>query len=226
MKLTEKRIALLQELKEAGTEELTVSRENKKLKPNKNTAFIIWNLPAKRTCPYATEHCILCCYARKAETCYPDCLPSREKHFLESLKDDFVNRMIYTILKIAKGTRKKEIIVRIHESGDFYNRAYVEKWFAIMRACYGINIKFIAYTKSFPFFDGVKLPENFYFRASIWDDTKPEFIEMIKRNEWPTYSAVEKFTDHDEFGHCRCDDCATCGKCWNNDYKAINCEIH
>ena len=207
-------------------EMLHVSRSNKKLVPNETTAFIIWNLQAKVTCPYATPHCKAQCYAIKAEVAYPDVLPARVRNFLDTQRPDFVARMIYTILYIAAHTNKEKIIVRIHESGDFYNKAYVNKWLEIMDFCrIDKRIKFIAYTKSFPYFDGLELPGNFAFRASIWDDTKPEFLEMIQRNNWNVYTAVEKFQKGDNFTRCRCKDCATCGKCWKA-YKDIRCEIH
>lgn len=205
---------------------LNVSRSNKKLQPNEKTAFIIWNLPSVITCPYRTKLCEASCYAIKAELAYPDCLPSRQRNFAESRKADFVYNMTATILDIAKGTSKKEIIVRIHESGDFYNKDYAFAWLEIMNNCkVDKRIKFIAYTKSFPYFDGLKLPKNFRFRASVWADTKPEFLEMIERNNWNIYTAVEKFQKGDSFTRCRCSDCATCGKCWKN-YKDIRCEIH
>lgn len=220
-----KKLAERLELVKAA-ELLKVSRQNKKLAPNEKTAFIIWNLPAIKTCPYACPNCKKACYARKAEFAYPDCLPSRERNFKDSLKADFVDRMTKTILTIAKGTRKQEIIVRIHESGDFYNKEYANKWLAIMDNCkIDKRIKFIAYTKSFPYFDGVKLPKNFSLRASVWNDTKPEMLEIIRRNNWNIYTAVEKFETGDKFTRCRCADCATCGKCWKN-YKDIRCEIH
>lgn len=217
----EERLALLEAAKI-----LKISRKNKKLQPNKETAFIIWNLPAKTTCPYATEHCKAACYAIKAEIAYPNCLPARQRNFMESLKETFVDDMTKTILRIAKGTRKNKIIVRIHESGDFYNPAYVNKWLSIMDNCkFDKRIKFIAYTKSFKFFDGVKLPNNFSLRASIWDDTKPEDLAIIARNHWNIYTAVERFEKGDSFTRCRCSDCASCGKCWQA-YKDIRCEIH
>lgn len=226
MKLTEKQMQFINECKQTGVIPCNVSRENKKLKPTKETGFIIWNIPAKATCPYATDECAIHCYARKAEIAYPDCLPCRKRNLKESMQKDFARRMAFTILSIAKGTRKKKLIVRIHESGDFYNKAYVMAWLEIMKACDGLNIVFIAYTKSFPFFDGMTLPQNFALRASIWSDTPDRFIEMIKRNGWNTYSAVEKFTDNDSFHQCRCEDCANCGACWNNEIHEINCEIH
>ena len=102
----------LKELMQRGyktADRYMVSRENKKLVPNDTTAFIIWNLPAKITCPYATDHCKAACYAVKSEVAYPDCLPARMRNLADSRKADFVARMTFTILSIAAGTKKKQI---------------------------------------------------------------------------------------------------------------------
>lgn len=223
---TEKANKLYSELSAVGYTACNVSKGNKKLVPNKDTAFIIWNLPAVKTCPFATESCKKACYARKAEKAYPQVLPARKKNLAESMQDDFANRMLYTILKARKNTNKKQLIVRIHESGDFYNKAYAGKWLRIASACIGEDITFIAYTKSFPYFDGIALPANFSLRASIWNDTSKKALDTIARNAWNIYTAVEQFTDADTFEQCRCSDCATCGKCWNISIKDIRCEIH
>lgn len=212
--------------KAAGIEKLNMSRGNEKLVSNDKVLFLVWNLPAVITCPFRTAHCESKCYARKAEQAYPDCLPSRKRNFTESKKSDFVDRAIFTILSAIRFDKKhRKIVVRIHESGDFYNQEYTNKWIAIAKALTGENVTFIAYTKSFKYFDGIDLPKNFKLRASIWDDTKPEEIEIIKRNNWNIYTAVDSFAKGDKFTRCRCSDCATCQKCWRN-YKDIRCEIH
>ena len=70
---------------------------NKKLINTDTVRFMIWNIPAVVTCPFATEHCKHFCYARKAERVYPQVLPAREKNLEESKSEDFVANMIYTI---------------------------------------------------------------------------------------------------------------------------------
>lgn len=211
--------------KAAGVIPCNVSNGNKKLVSNDETRFIVWNLPARTTCPYRTAHCSQFCYAVKAEKAYPTVYPARKRNFEESRKPDFVERMLYTILKTRMHSKAKRVIVRIHESGDFYNQEYTNAWLEIARRCQGERIKFVCYTKSLPYFDGVELPKNFSLRASVWDDTKPEFLQMIAANNWNIYTAVEKFEKGDTFTRCRCSDCATCGKCWAA-YKDIRCEIH
>ena len=220
-------VALIRALIASGDDiSMYISRENKKLQPDENTDFIIWNLPAIFTCPFRTILCTLSCYAVKAEKYRKNVLPARVRNYLISRRADFVDVMTAAIMKIAANSKKKYIIVRIHESGDFYNRAYAEKWLQIMRNCSGDKrIKFIAYTKSFPYFDGVRLPKNFSLRASIWDDTPEAMREIVKRNDWSIYTAVPEFKTGDNFTRCRCNNCAGCRHCWQN-YKDIRCKIH
>ena len=204
-----------------------ISFENRKLQPTKTTNFFIWNLPAVRTCPFRTRLCELLCYALKSENLYKDVLPARRDNLAASKLDTFVSDMTGFILDKARRQRKPRLIVRIHESGDFYNRDYAEKWLQIARNCQACEkVLFIAYTKSFAYFDGVDLPANFSLRASIWADTDPEQVKIILRNGWPIYTAVESFTDKDAFHQCRCEDCATCGACWDKTIPDIRCEIH
>lgn len=216
---------------------LTLSENNLKLVPNKDTKFLIWNLPSKITCPFATDMCKNFCYAVKAEKKYPDVLPSRLKHLAESKQADFAERMIYTIeahLTRPSYKNAKKIIIRIHESGDFYNQTYANKWLEIAEYFKADKrVVFMAYTKSIIFFannvysDTKKpIPNNMIIRFSIWDDTKADYIQIAKRWEFPTYSAVEKFTkDIKSQNRCLCRDCAKCGKCWSKT-KSIICEIH
>ena len=108
---------------------IALSHGNNKLKGNARVSFLIWNIPAVITCPFATDHCIEFCYARKSEKMYPDVLPSRQEHFEITRDDQFVARMIYTIcVELDRPINKnKKVVFRIHESGDFYNMAYVKK---------------------------------------------------------------------------------------------------
>lgn len=204
------------------------SHSNKKLQPNAFVDYVIWNIPAVTTCPGRTPHCEGACYALKAEKAYPTCLPSRNRNYELSLASDFAKRMVYTILKRRYYSKKRLLVVRIHESGDFYSREYARKWLEVIRTIEstGERVRFIAYTKSFSFFDGVQLPKCFSLRASVWDDTPAEDLETIARNGWNVYTAVEKFGASDSFTHCTCENCSTCLQCLNQKAAVIACEIH
>ena len=215
------------ERRQKAMEGFYFSHKNKKLVPTADTNFLIWSLPAIVTCPNATAHCKKDCYAVKAEKQYPDVLPSRRRNFEYSRRPEFAEMVGSYIRRKFRNQRKAKLVVRIHESGDFYNQAYADAWLAIAESCLNLHgIEFIAYTKSFRFFDGKALPKNFHLRASVWDDTKPEDLATIERNGWPIYTAVDKFTDDDTFHQCRCEDCATCTECWAERFAMIACEIH
>lgn len=212
---------------------------NRKLKNNNSVRFIIWNLPAQKTCPFATEHCKKFCYAKKAERVYPQVFPAREKNYSDSLSADFVKNMIFTI-ETELNTNKyknKKVVFRIHESGDFYNLEYAEKWVKIARYFEdNKNLVFLAYTKSITYFIncgyGLNFPNNFIIRSSLWDDTSADKVELTNCYNIPVYTALtlEDMGKERAVGHvfykCRCEDCATCGLCWTKQAKDIICEIH
>lgn len=213
---------------------------NKKLRNTEKIRFMIWNLPAVKTCPFRTELCEKSCYARKAERVYPQTLPAREKNYSDSLQADFVERMIYTI-ETELNSKKfagKLAIFRIHESGDFYNLEYTKKWIEIAQHFSNDpRIKFLAYTKSIVYFirsgyGSPEFPTNFIIRSSLWKDTKKENIIHTALFNIPIYTALtesemiqEKQNGH-IFSVCKCDDCANCRMCWNSKISEIICKIH
>lgn len=212
---------------------LYLSNGNKKLKSNANTAFAIWNLPAQKTCPFSTALCRDLCYAKKAERVYPNCLQCRERNLNASKQADFVGDMIVLINRkiSAKKNRNKKIVVRVHESGDFYSREYAEKWLDIARyfEVREKRVVFMAYTKSIVFFDGLTIPANFVIRCSLWDDSPVDYRKRVEG--MPIYTALprdalDKVLQAGTAIECRCDDCGTCGKCWDKSQKNIIVAIH
>lgn len=213
---------------------------NKKLQNGDKIRFIIWNLPAVKTCPFRTALCEKSCYARKAERVYPSVLPAREKNYIASLQADFVENMIFTIEKelSSKKYNGKLAVFRIHESGDFYNLEYTEKWIAIARHFENDNrIKFLAYTKSIIYFINAgyglqSFPSNLVVRSSLWKDTKQDKIDITKEYNFSIYTAltsaemVEEKKNGRFFRVCKCENCASCRMCWNSKIKDIICKIH
>ena len=213
---------------------------NKKLRNTENVRFIIWNLPAVKTCPFRTAMCEKSCYARKSERVYPSVLPSREKNFHESMQADFVENMIFTIEKElnSKKCQGKKVVFRIHESGDFYNLEYTRNWVEIARHFeHNSNIVFLAYTKSLLYlicagYGEKNFPRNFVVRSSLWADTNERNKAYTNDYNFPIYTALSrddmnaKQNNGDKFTECRCDDCASCGYCWNKEHNDIICEIH
>jgi len=116
----------------------------------------------KITCPFAKD-CVKFCYARKGSFIWSNTKKAYEKRYLLTKDIDlFKSKMIEAI------TRRKATHIRIHDSGDFYNFAYINVWFQIMRE--NENVIFYAYTKSKILFDRLRkidIPQNFTIIYSL-----------------------------------------------------------
>ena len=68
-------------------------------------------------------------------------------------------------MMIGEILAKKATHIRIHDSGDFYSREYLHKWFKIMESL--PHVQFYAYSKSLPLFVNERLPKNFTLIKSL-----------------------------------------------------------
>jgi hypothetical protein len=113
-----------------------------------------------KTCPMAGS-CAKGCYATQGTYAWDNVSQAYYKRFKLTLTSDFVPTMhkaIQTKLKTAK-RQGKQLIIRVHDSGDFYSLAYVQKWFRLMKL--NPEVQFYAYTKMVPLFKKLALPSNF-----------------------------------------------------------------
>ena len=164
---------------------LKMSKENKKLKKT-----LIFDLPAGRTCPMASEchsyvvmndngktsikdgeNNIFRCYAASQENQYPNVYKARKYNLDLILKtlnseDGFYKTYELINASIQKHITKNIDKVRIHSSGDFFNGEYLRSWFAVARL--NPQLKFYCYSKSLHLFGtNVSIPDNFFLTASM-----------------------------------------------------------
>ena len=164
---------------------LKMSKGNKKLKQT-----LIFDLPAGKTCPMASEchsYAVLNkdgkltikdgdnnkfrCFAASQEAQYPNVYKARKYNLdliLESLKGEYGFYRTYELINASIEKHKTRNInkVRIHSSGDFFNGEYLRCWFAVAR----LNplMKFYCYSKSLHLFGtNVSIPDNFFLTASL-----------------------------------------------------------
>jgi hypothetical protein len=144
---------------------LTQNAKMKKTSLENNAKIFNFSIPAyktksgKMTCPFA-DACVKYCYAQKGNyTRFPIVAELMEKKYKISKQDNFNDLMNAEIKK------KKATHIRIHDSGDFYSVAYLNKWVDIAND--NKDIIFYAYTKSIKFFKPNKksftdflLPQN------------------------------------------------------------------
>ena len=157
--------------------------KNAKIANSNTSEYLVYNfgLPAYqsaaglKTCPAAGK-CAVGCYAKQGAYVWTPVARAYEYRLAASLQSDFVSKMCDTIaVKLKSADRsKKQLVIRIHDSGDFYNLEYTKKWLKIISAF--PNVHFYAYTKQVLLFNKLKksgvIPDNFkliYSEGGVFD---------------------------------------------------------
>ena len=137
---------------------LTQNTKLKKTSKAMNLKVFNFGIPAyksasgKLTCPFA-DTCVSFCYARKGAYIWSNVKPAFEKRYELSKTDAFVTEMNKEIIKV------KADYVRVHDSGDYYSQAYLDKWIEI--AIHNPNVRFYSYTNSVEMLKKANLPDNY-----------------------------------------------------------------
>ncbi len=137
---------------------LTQNSKIKKTSKHFGVKLMNFGIPAyksasgKLTCPMADE-CVKFCYAKKGAYIWSNVQPAFEKRYELSKTDKFIESMNDEI------RRKKPDFVRVHDSGDYYSRAYLNKWIQIAKD--NPDVKFYSYTNMIKLTKEVQLPDNY-----------------------------------------------------------------
>jgi hypothetical protein len=114
-------------------------------------------------CPGAGQ-CRKGCYACQGHYSMPNVTQAQERRLKLTRNPRFVDTVVDEVQRL------KLDYVRIHDSGDFYSRKYLEAWIRICRRCPGTT--FFGYTKMVPLVHAIPLPPNMCLALSeggIWD---------------------------------------------------------
>ena len=199
---------------------LKFSHGNAKLKHR-----LIFSLPAGKTCPgalFCKSFAVLQddgkrkiqdgkdtqfrCFAASSEVQYDAVFHSRA-HNMELLMRSLIEGSMVDLINssIQHHRKKKTELVRIHESGDFFSRAYLEAWIEVAKL--NPDLLVYCYSKSLDIFINLDLPSNFYMTASYGG----KFDHLIDEGFFPRYAKVFKNdaeannagleVDHDD-SHC------------------------
>lgn len=146
--------------------------KNKKIAASGNDSFTLYNygIPAFKaasglvTCPMAGQ-CAKGCYAQAGAYVWGNVKNAYEFRLAQSQKDNF-SELLQKELdpKIKTAIRQqKQLVIRIHDSGDFYSVKYLRKWLKIMEN--NPTVEFYAYTKMVTLFNRLRqkgeIPNNF-----------------------------------------------------------------
>lgn len=139
-----------------------------------------------KTCPNAGA-CAKGCYALAGAYRFSNVARAFEARLVATQLKSFSNKMIAAIKKV----RAEQI--RIHDSGDFYNEEYVNKWISVMQAM--PQVKFYAYTKMVSLFKRLdaegKIPENFTVVYS-YGGTEDKLIEPMSDRHSLVFDSIEQ----------------------------------
>lgn len=133
----------------------------------------VWNLPAVLTCPSASTWCLTNCYnADHRIEKFPLDLWYKNLLYFQQNEAELEEK----ILQILLNTDKK-IAIRIHSSGDFFSKEYIDFWYRIISKT--PMIRYWSYTRSWtniellPNLQILKGLDNIQLFAS-WDNTMPD----------------------------------------------------
>ena len=199
---------------------LTQNSKLKKTSKHFNKRVFNFGLPAyisrtgKVVCRMA-DQCIKFCYAKKGAYIWSNVAPAFEKRLEISMQDNFIDLMIAEIKK------KKVEYVRVHDSGDYYDKRYLAKWFKIAELL--PNVRFYSYTNEVGMIKNLEsIPKNYDF---IFSDSgkQSDLINKKKDRHTKIFSSLEslkkaKYTDSSNY-----DLYATR---WYNDTKKVGLIYH
>jgi hypothetical protein len=139
----------------------------------------------KLTCPFADE-CIKFCYAQKGAYIWSNVKPAFEKRYELTRTTEFVGKMSDELFK------KRPDYVRIHDSGDYYSKVYLQKWIDIANLF--PEIKFYSYTNSVAMLKEANLPSNF---DVIFSDSgkQKNLIDVINDRHTKIFSSKKALED-------------------------------
>jgi len=168
---------------------LTQNSKLKKTSKHFNKRVFNFGIPAYKSksgkviCPLAGE-CVKYCYAQKGAYIWSNVSPAFEKRLQATMKNDFVDVMIKEIKK------KKAEYVRVHDSGDYYSKEYLLKWFEIAERM--PHIKFYSYTNNVNQIKSIKnIPSNYDFIFSDGGKQK-RLIDKIKDRHSKVFKSVKE----------------------------------
>ncbi len=204
-----------------------------------------YNVRAVKDCPFRSVGCESVCYATKGNHVFPSCIESRIRSAEISKKENFSEMIDYTIRTEKESKRYKDstMLIRVHESGDFYSIQYLRKWVKIWKTTEDVNgLQFALYTKSFPFFlmltaeekeivnrniANGRLSINFSLDDTTSTEQKIAYLECVKAfPKANTYYCTEDVESVKHDNVCDCADCAKCGTCNKGTGKTTVVKIH
>jgi len=197
---------------------LTQNSKIKKTSKHFGVNLFNFSIPAYKsksgeiTCPLAGE-CVKFCYAQKGF--YKLSSKWAELKFEATKKESFIDDMIKDI------KAKKAEFVRVHDSGDYYSKEYLLKWFEIAKKM--PDIKFYSYTNNINMIKKLKnIPENYDF---IFSDSGKQSHLIDKKVDRHT-KIFKSLEDLEKAGYKNASEYDLYSTKWFNNTKKVGLVFH
>lgn len=197
---------------------------------NKYEEIFVWNLPPRITCPGASSWCETHCYnSDERRNVYPIDKWCENLWVFLNREEDLEKRIIS---QLTEHTCKAA--VRLHSSGDFFSKSYIDFWHKIIEEF--PDISFWAYTRSWRV---AELEDSLYALAQLpnmqifasCDDTMQEKpiipVSLVFENKAELKEYAEKS------GGVICPEqynivptCADCGFCMKKGNRDVLFQLH
>lgn len=171
------------------------------------------SITGKLTCPMADE-CIKFCYARKSAYTWSNVKPAFERRYELTKTSDFIVEMNAEIQK------RKPQYVRVHDSGDYYSREYLQKWIEIAKA--NPDVRFYSYTNMVELLKEITLPENYDIIYSMSGKQKHMIDTEVDRHARIFSNSIELL----KFGYVDTSEIDLYATKWFNKTNKVGLIIH
>lgn len=138
---------------ETGVKSVFTQNAKMRKSSQNGTHVYNWGIPAYKstsgliTCPSASK-CIAGCYAKAGAYVWSTVAKAYENRLSLSRTKGFEQVIVYHLDRLIKKHKTGKILIRIHDSGDFYSETYFETWLKIIQVYQNEpRIQFYAYTK-------------------------------------------------------------------------------
>lgn len=140
-------------LNETGVK--NIFTQNAKMKRSSSKGIHLYNfgIPAFKsksgtfTCPNASK-CVVGCYARNGAYIWDNVSQAYEARLTLTKHKQFTDTVEFAIDALLKKHRDGILLLRIHDSGDFYNKLYQLDWYLVAHKYLdNPRVQFYAYTK-------------------------------------------------------------------------------
>ena len=172
-----------------------------------------FSLPSGASCSLSACKTCFCegCYARKLEHLRPSVRNAYAENFSLAQNDLFA---LESYLAWWFGSPNDPRMFRIHVSGDFFSREYLDMWLRVIRSHPGT--KLLAFTKRYDLFAAIgreTLPENFHPVLSAWPGVE---IPTNLMGYYPVAFMQDGRETRVPADAMPCSgNCSACAKCWD-----------